>query len=67
MDLFPISDGLKVLTSKWVAMVLSQTKILQALSEKKCLVVATGGGPICKDDNWYILSTSSYFLHVEGL
>jgi shikimate kinase len=42
-----------------VAMVLSQTKALQALSEEKCLVVATGGGAVCKDDNWYIFSTNS--------
>lgn len=63
----PASEGLKLLTGKCVVVVLSQTKALQELSEEKCLVVATGGGAVCKDDNWYInFSATLYILHVQG-
>ena len=48
-----------------MVVVLLQTKALQMLSEEKCLVVATGGGAVCKVDNWYIFcSAALYILYV---
>ncbi|KAG0581357.1 hypothetical protein M758_4G249300 [Ceratodon purpureus] len=41
-----------------------ETKALQMLSEEKCLVVATGGGAVCKVDNWKYLNGVTVWLDV---
>jgi hypothetical protein len=46
--------------SKSVVVVMcSQTRALQELSGANSLVVATGGGAVVRDENWYIFSNYS--------